>query len=273
LMLLPRALRSRLLVLVLLAFACGACSTWPRGATRNAPEFPPQAAPAAPRRATASNSDPGDLLEARQQLAQAEALVEQTRSLVAGWTGADADLVQARGASAQGEAAEVRVYAREALARAEEALSDHYARMANAELARSYTFSGLDDGQLLQLRAAEEILVTGNSRLAYGRLRELNRQLEKRIRTYTVRSGDSLWVIAGRPEVYANSLLWPLIWQANVTVIPNPDRLRRGQVLKVRPHPNVDEIADAVDTARGERKKKPEPGTTPRIGDIREAGE
>ncbi len=200
---------------------------------------------------------------------QAEAVVEQTRTLVTGWTGAENDLVQARAALSQGESAEVRGWAREALARAEEALSDHYARLANQELARSFDFSGLDDGQLLQLRAAEEILVTGNSRLAYGRLRELNRQLEKRIRTYIVRSGDSLWVIAGRPEVYANSLLWPLIWQANVTVIRDPDRLRRGQVLKLRPHPSAQEIGDAVDTARGDRKK-PEPGTTPRIGTIQE---
>ena len=180
----------------------------------------------------------------------------------------DDDLVKARAALSQGEAADVRVAAREAMARAEEALSDHYARLANEELARSYTFSGLDDGQLLQLRAAEEILVTGNSRLAYGRLRQLNRQLEQRVRTYTVRAGDSLWVIAGRPEIYANSLLWPLIWQANVTVIPDPNRLRSGQRLKLRPHPSVQEIADAVDTARGRKPKKkdPEPGTTPQQG-------
>jgi len=217
--------------------------------------------------------DPVALRAAQEHLQQAEALVAQTRSLIPAWRGADDDLVQARAARSRGDAAEMRVGAREAMARAEEALSDHYARLANAELARSYAYSGLDDGQLLQLRAAEEILVTGNSRLAYGRLRQLNGQLEKRVRTYTVRSGDSLWVIAGRPEVYANSLLWPLIWQTNVTVIPNPDRLRRGQVLKLKTHPSVQEIADAVDTARGNRRKKPPTGTTTRIGEIREAQE
>jgi nucleoid-associated protein YgaU len=264
-------LSSRLVVLVL-ALTCGACtSTAPSRGTesRNAPEFPP-AAPAA--KAPVSAAVAVAMREAEQQLRQAEALVGQTRTLVAGWNGADGALVQARAALSQGEPAEAKVAAREASARAEEAISDHYARKANEELARSYGFSGLDDGQLLQLRAAEEILVTGNSRLAYGRLRKLNRQLENRVRTYTVRSGDSLWVIAGRPEVYANSLLWPLIWQANVTVIPDPDRLRRGQILKLRTNPSADEIADAVDTARGNRKKKkPEPGTTPRIGEIEEA--
>lgn len=268
-MLPPRALFLRHLCVLVLALACGACGLRPR--VGEAPEFPaPASRPAAvPAASAAAQRDAAELRQAQQQLQQAEALVEQTRSLISGWDAADGDLVRARAALSQGESAEARLAAREALARAEEALSDHYARLANQELARSYTFSGLDDGQLLQLRAAEEILVTGNSRLAYGRLRQLNRQLAQRLRTYTVRSGDSLWVIAGRPEVYANSLLWPLIWQANLTVIPNPHRLRRGQTLKLRPHPSAQEIAEAVETARGGRKDRT--GTTPRIGTIREA--
>ena len=273
----PRAFPHRFsksVFVLVVALVGGACtSTARRGTeTRNASEFPPPAALGRPASTATGPAQAAAMREAQAQLRQAEALVELTRSLVSGWNGAEGELVQARAALSQGEPAEAKVAAREALARAEEAVSDHYARKANEELARSYTFSGLDDGQLLQLRAAEEILVTGNSRLAYGRLRELNRQLETRVRSYTVRSGDSLWVIAGRPEVYANSLLWPLIWQSNVTVIPNPDRLRRGQILKLRTNPSVEEIAEAVDTARGNRKSKtPAPGTTPRIGEIREA--
>jgi nucleoid-associated protein YgaU len=263
---LPRAPSLFLPCVLLLAAVCGACGVRP-SRPGPAPELPPPVTATAPAPAP---RDAESLRGAREQLQHAEAIAGQTRSLIAGWNGADAELARARTALSQGEVAEARVAAREALARSEEALSDHYARKAHEELARSYGFSGLDDGQLLQLRAAEEILVTGNSRLAYGRLRELNRQLERRVRTYAVRSGDSLWVIAGRPEVYANSLLWPLIWQANVTVIPNPDRLRRGQVLKLRTNPNAQEIAEAIATARGERRKAAT-GTTPRIGTIREA--
>lgn len=233
-----------------------------------APEFPPEAAEPAPaRRGTVVT---GVEASARTRLEEAEAVTTQTRQLLGNWADAEEDLMAARGAIASRDWSAALAAADEALARAEQAISDHYARLANTELARAYAHSGLDEGQVLQLRAAEEILVTGNSRLAYGRLRTLNQQLEKRMKTYTVRSGDSLWVIAGRPEVYANSLLWPLIWQANVAVIPNPDRLRRGQVLKVRPHPNVDEVAEAVDAARGKRRQ--EAGITPSIGEIREAG-
>lgn len=231
-----------------------------------APEFPGSV----PARAEvpASRSPGHGEASARAQFEQAEAVATQTRQLLGRWNGADSDLVAARNAVGQRDWAAAIASAEEALARSDQAISDHYARLANEELARSYGYSGLDDNQILQLRAAEEIMVTGNSRLAYGRLRTLNGQLEKRVKTYTVRSGDSLWVIAGRPEVYANSLLWPLVWQANVTVIPNPDRLRRGQVLKVRPHPSVDEIAEAVGVARGERQDVP--GVRPDIGEIRE---
>lgn len=266
---LPRSLFLARCCVLVLACAGGACRVAPP--VREAPELPPP--PVVPTRVPLPTRDASELRAAQQQLQAAETLVAQTRKLIPQWRDGDDDLVRARAALSLGEVAEVRVGAREAMARAHEALSDHYARLANEELARSYAYSGLDDGQLLQLRAAEEILVTGNSRLAYGRLRRLNRQLENRVRTYSVRAGDSLWVIAGRPEVYANSLLWPLIWQANVTVIPNPDRLRRGQILKLKTHPSVQEIAEAVDTARGNRRKKPPAGTTTRIGEIREAGD
>lgn len=260
---------SRALFLWVVCLGCVSCASggWLDRLATPAPEFPSQAAPSRPPPRAAA---PVAERSARTRLAEADAITTQTRQLLGTWNGADSDLATARAALGSGDWNAALVAADEALARAEQAISDHYARLANAELARSYGFAGLDDGQVLQLRAAEEILVTGNSRLAYGRLRTLNQQLEKRMKTYTVRSGDSLWVIAGRPEVYANSLLWPLIWQANVAVIPNPDRLRRGQVLKVRPHPDVNAIAEAVDVARGKRRELP--GITPSIGEIREAG-
>ena len=230
-----------------------------------APELPSTAAasPAPPTPASAGQG--GD---ASSRYEQAHAVAEQTSQLLGGWSGADVHLASARAALSAGDRGAALAASDEALAATDQAISDYYATRANEELARSYSFSGLDDGQVLQLRAAEEILVTGNSRLAYGRLRTLNQQLEKRLKTYTVKSGDNLWVIAGRPEVYANSLLWPLVWQANAQIIPNPDRLRRGQVLKVRPHPSANEVAEAVRVAR--RGKKELPGVKPDIGEIQE---
>lgn len=259
----------RALFLLLLSLGLTACAGggWrDRFGSEAAPELP-----ASPAASSSTSAIPPAITGghgARARFEQAQAVATQTSQLLGGWTGADGHLREARAALAAGDGGAALLASNEALAAADQAISDYYATRANEELARSYSFSGLDDGQVLQLRAAEEILVTGNSRLAYGRLRTLNQQLEQRLKTYTVRSGDSLWVIAGRPEVYANSLLWPLVWQANVDVIPNPDRLRRGQVLKVRPHPSADEVAEAVRVARGGKKELP--GVKPDIGEIQE---
>ena len=224
----------------------------------------PAAQAAVPAAATAARAPNAVEADARQRVAQSVTFVEQTRVLLPTWTEAEPFLRAAREALAAGDWKAAATQSVEANARTDAALSDHYATLAEDELHRAYQFVGLDDAQLVQLRAAEETLVAGNGRLAYGRLRQLNRQITQRLKTYTVRAGDSLWVIAGRREGYANPWLWPLIWQANLTVLPNPDRLLKGQVLKLRPHPTADEVAVAI------RQAKREAGVLPTIGPIRE---
>ena len=206
--------------------------------------------------------------QARGRLQQVEVYVAQTRNLMSDWTGADEPLERARDARSGARWSESFFYAEEASAQADIAVSDHYARLANEELAHALNLVGLGEAQILQIRAAEEMMVTGNSRLAYGQLRTLNRQLAQQVKTYEVRSGDSLWVISGRPEGYSNPLLWPLIWRANVAVIPNPDRLQKGQVLDIKPHPSADDVAEAVEYARGRRSERRRM-VTPTIGEIR----
>lgn len=44
---------------------------------------------------------------------------------------------------------------------------------------------------------------------------------------------DCLWNIAGRAEIYADPMLWPRIWQANIEQIKNPDLIQPGWTLKV----------------------------------------
>lgn len=257
---LPRPVSAALLMALTLTST--ACAPW---FTRQvAPQEAPPESPVVPVAAGPRASE----TEARARYAQASAIAAQTTTLVGAWAGVDAHLEASRVALVAKEWNTAQREADEAVAGAEQTLSDHYARLANAELEKSYRYAGLDDAQLLQLRAAEEILITGNSRLAYGRLRMLNEQLQKRIRSYTVQAGDSLWVIAARPEVYSNGLLWPLVWQNNAVQIPDPNRLRRGQVLKLKLHPSADEIAEAVDYARGQRQRTR--GVTPSIGEIRE---
>ena len=129
---------------------------------------------------------------ARDRLAYVQEYVAQTRRVVPQWHRADAPLAQAVQAADQQQWAQALGFSDEAAAQADIALSDFYARQANIELAKAQASTGLDDAQILQLRTAEEIMASGNSRLAYGRLRTLNGQLRDQTRAYQVRAGDAV---------------------------------------------------------------------------------
>ncbi|HEX4872589.1 MAG TPA: LysM peptidoglycan-binding domain-containing protein [Nevskiaceae bacterium] len=110
--------------------------------------------------------------------------------------------------------------------------------------------SGLSDAQWALTETAERALAAGQIAEAAALLVPLNRALEQARQRYAVQPGDSLWRISARPEVYANGELWPLIWDANRAQLPDPERLRVGQRLSLRPHPTLDEIATALRESR-----------------------
>jgi len=62
---------------------------------------------------------------------------------------------------------------------------------------------------------------------------------EKKVREYIVKSWfenrDCLWNIAGNVEIYGDPLQWPKVWQANTSIIRNPDIIHPGQVLSLPP--------------------------------------
>lgn len=253
----------RRLVPCVLSLACAACAT-PR-APDAAPELPMPGGAAAGTAAVPPVFSDASEQSAIVRLSNADALSAQAGKIMPGWHDADPELSQAHGAFDRHDWPRASLHADEAQSIADAALSDHYTRLAETELTRTRAFTGLDDAELLLMRQAEETLVAGNGRLAYGRLRTLNSRLASGVKSYTVKSGDSLWIIAGRPDVYANPWLWPLIWQANTEVIRNPKRLLKGQVLQLPKHPTVQDVVNAVAIARGKR------GLTPEIGEVRPA--
>ncbi|TJY62336.1 LysM peptidoglycan-binding domain-containing protein [Sinimarinibacterium sp. CAU 1509] len=115
------------------------------------------------------------------------------------------------------------------------------------------------------MHTAEVALASRQGRRAYLLLSALTRELATATQRYVVAAGDSLWIISGRPEVYGNPYLWPLIWQANLDSLSDPNQLRAGQRLKIRSNPTVAEVVQALDTAHQYA------GTRVRIGEVQDA--
>lgn len=203
--------------------------------------------PAAPKTQLAAKPPSADTVAA---LNLARQRVQTAKRTVGQFSDADATLALADAASAEGNNPRAQSLARQAEARADYALQTHFTRKAAAELALIYATTGLDDNELGQLRAAEAALIRGQSSLALSRLQDLRKIARAASRTFTVERGQTLSGIAARPEVYGNSLLWPLIWAANKATVPDPNRLRAGQQLIIRPHPTVDEVVKAIEMAR-----------------------
>jgi nucleoid-associated protein YgaU len=51
--------------------------------------------------------------------------------------------------------------------------------------------------------------------------------------SYTVKEGESLWMIANRWEIYGDGRLWAQIFEANGDVLGDPDLVRPGQTLTI----------------------------------------
>jgi len=67
---------------------------------------------------------------------------------------------------------------------------------------------------------------------------------------YTVVGGENLWSISAKREVYADGLLWPLLYKANRDQIKDPRQIYPGQVLSIPRDLSVEAMDEARDKAR-----------------------
>lgn len=72
------------------------------------------------------------------------------------------------------------------------------------------------------------------SSAAFNKLPAKEASLPSLLTTYTVQSGDNLWSIAARTEVYGDALLWPLLYQGNRDQIKDPRQIYTGQTLTIQ---------------------------------------
>lgn len=69
-------------------------------------------------------------------------------------------------------------------------------------------------------------------------------------RHYRVGEGESLLTIAARKDIYADGLLWPLLYRANRDQIRDPKRIYPGQVLSIPRDLSEADKDDAREKAR-----------------------
>lgn len=67
---------------------------------------------------------------------------------------------------------------------------------------------------------------------------------------YAVNEGETLWSIAARKDVYADPLLWPIIYKANRDQIKDPRHIYSGQTLGIPRGISLSELEEARETAR-----------------------
>lgn len=80
--------------------------------------------------------------------------------------------------------------------------------------------------------------------------------------SYNVKEGETLWTISAQPQVYADGLLWPLLYQANRDQIKDPRQIFPGQTLSIRRDMTDKDLEDARQKAR-ESDIFPVPGPVP----------
>ncbi len=183
-------------------------------------------------------------------LVNAQAAVDSTQRLSPGWLRGRELLQRADAALAAGDGERVWLLAREAEQQARQHAAEQYRLRGQRLLSSARSFARLSDAQADRLRAAELAWARADHAAAHGLLRPLVFEFFTAMDSYRVRPGDTLATIAARPEVYENGELWPLLWRDNKGLVRSPQRLVSGWQLRVRRHPRLEEIFDAVVYAR-----------------------
>ena len=125
------------------------------------------------------------------------------------------------------------IFAPAALAEASSALEDGE-RVFSAdryEEAAALAQSAFDaaEGAIKESRAEKTRLAAIEAK----RLEMLEQERRRRVKSYTVGSGESLWKIAGKKNIYNDPYMWPLIYKANRDQIKDPNLIHPRQIFFV----------------------------------------
>ncbi len=225
-----------LVVLTAAAALAAGCATAPK-------EKPAEQPAPAPKQAGPSPA-------ALQAIAEAEAAIKEAKALHWIWRDTEKFLKKAKKAAKKGDNAKAIKLARKAKEQAELAVNQYYLEEAKFMIEELKGRRGLNADQQARLRQAEEAYRNAEGRRAYDLASALLEELRNATIQYTVVRGDSLWKIAGKPEIYGNPYEWPLIYKANADQIRDADLIYPGQVFDIDMNPSPDEVAAAIRHAK-----------------------
>jgi nucleoid-associated protein YgaU len=158
---------------------------------------------------------------------------------------------EAEDAFAAGDYATAKKKADAAAAQSREAINQHY--LEEARYSYNYKLkdaTGLTADQRAQLAELEAALRAADGRRAYDIAMRLEAELAAARMVYTVMSGDSLWKISGKSDVYGDPYQWPLIYKANASQIRDADLIYPGQEFEIVRNPSEADVAAAVNHAK-----------------------
>ncbi|MDV3238406.1 MAG: LysM peptidoglycan-binding domain-containing protein [Gammaproteobacteria bacterium] len=181
-----------------------------------------------------------------QALDSARAAVKDAKALDWIWRDTEKTLKSAEEAAAAGDEAKAIKLAKTAQDEAEAAVNQYYIEKSKPLLARLQSYRNLNAQQKAALQSGAQALANAEGKKAYDILSQLAAELKAGSLQYEVVSGDSLWGISGRAEVYNNPYQWPLIYKANADKIADADLIYPGQVFNVDRNPSAAEVDAAV---------------------------
>ncbi len=198
--------------------------------------------------------------EAEAAISQAKAKLKEAEALGFAWRDTGKMIKQAEEAFAKGEDKDAvragdhfrqaRDLARQAIAQAEAAIDQYYLQQAKFKIEKLEKISGLTAEQQQLLDSAKGYYNAAKGRLAYDAASRLEAMLAAVRMVYQVMSGDSLWGIAGKGDVYGDPYQWPLIFKANSDQIEDADLIYPGQQFEIDRNPSAADVNAAIQHAR-----------------------
>lgn len=192
----------------------------------------------------------GPSADALKAIEAAKAAIAKAKSVGGLWRDTEKMLKKAEEAAKAGDNAKAIKLANQAREQAEMGYNQALLEQAKFMIDEIKGYKNLTADQAAKLKAAEQAVADHDGQRAYDLASALLAELKASMKMYNVETGDSLWKISGKDEIYANPYQWPLIYKANSDKIKDADLIYPGQEFTINPNPSAGEVDAAINHAK-----------------------